>query len=66
MYYLHAARQANFERAARIRRDGALKQQIDRVWEENFQWSLQNVAIAARRSVAGSIHGGTPHAANGG
>jgi putative transposase len=37
-YYLHAAHRTNPElRSARTRRDEALRQQIGRVWEENFQ-----------------------------
>jgi transposase InsO family protein len=37
-YYLYAAHRANPElRSARTRRDEALRQQIGRVWEENFQ-----------------------------
>jgi putative transposase len=37
-YYLHAARRANpAVRSARARRDERLMEQIQRVWEENFQ-----------------------------
>ena len=37
-YYTHAARQADPERQTlRQRRDADLREQIRRVWEENFQ-----------------------------
>jgi transposase InsO family protein len=37
-YYTHAARRADPARApARVQRDAALREQIRRVWEENFQ-----------------------------
>ena len=37
-YYLHAARQADpAQRSARAQRDVVLMEQIQRVWDENFQ-----------------------------